>query len=122
MAEQQQQEQAAEAGESRFQVEPVIDREQLSVRSLAELLELQKKAEESKNQDSVRSLGELLSEPLTDSPAAARRRVASHGAQDMQRPRARSRSGTSGSLAPPERVIALGVDGSDQCRTAFHCE
>lgn len=113
----------AAGGESRFKVE-AVDREQLSVRSLGELLELQKLAEEQDDQTAVQSLGELLSDAQSGSPAAARseshgRERSSSGLSESQL-RPRTLSGT-GALIRPERTIVVGLDGSEQCRTAFHC-
>ena len=114
---------AEQAQGSRFAVEsvqPAIDREQLSVRSLGELLELQKQCEEQKDPATARSLGELLAEPSIDSPAARRRSASTTSKGDSQgRPRSRSGAGI---LARPDRTIVIGIDGSDQCKTAFHCK
>ncbi|XP_065192073.1 universal stress protein Sll1654-like [Sycon ciliatum] len=111
---------------SRFKVE-AVDREQLSVRSLGELLELQKLAEENSDQTAVQSLGELLADTQSGSPSASRARTGSN-AEGRQRSssalsesqlRPRTLSGA-GSLIRPDRSIVLGLDGSEECRTAFH--
>ena len=107
---------------SRFLVDDInVDREQLSVRSLGELLDLQRLAEEQDNQSSVRSLGELLSKD------AGRARS---GGQDSPGTRPRSKSAAESRLAAAalptteivKRVVLLAVDNSEHSRTAFHCK